>query len=388
MDRVTLDELLARHRPADDTEAGYVARMRELLGREGDPFSRAHVDPGHFTASAFLLSPDQEQVLLILHGKLGLWLQPGGHVEPEDRDIFAAALRETEEEAGATDVVVGPGSPRLLDLDIHEIPANPGKGEPAHAHYDVRVLLQARSWDLVAGSDAVDARWVPLDQVRDAGTDDSVRRAVRKLQRRLRWADPEHRRCAPAAERNREPILSVLTRWIPAGAEVLEVASGSGEHAAYLAPRLGCRWQPSELGESGLRSVSAWRTGVEAHVLPPVRLDTRELPWRAGTPEVVLAINMVHISPWESTVSLFAGACQAGASQVVLYGPYRMGGVHTSPSNAAFDASLRSRDPSWGVRDLEAVVGEAERHGFVWLETEPMPANNFMVRFSSGSARP
>ena len=120
-------------------------------------------------------------MLLILHSKLHRWLQPGGHCDPTDADIVSAAVREVQEETGLTHIEVAPGFPDFLDVDIHTIPANPRKGEPEHAHFDVRVLLRAKSIELHAGSDAVDARWVPLDQMGDIETDESVRRAVRKL---------------------------------------------------------------------------------------------------------------------------------------------------------------------------------------------------------------
>lgn len=178
--RTDLGELLAAHRPADAREAGFLERMLRLLAVPGDPFSRDHFDPGHFTASSFVLSPDRGSLLLILHGKLGLWLQPGGHIDPGDPDVLAAARREVSEEVGITELdVLGDG---LLDVDIHDIPAL--KGDPPHQHFDVRFCFAARSLSFVAGSDAKAARWVPLGDVPDAGTDDSVLRAVRKLQGR------------------------------------------------------------------------------------------------------------------------------------------------------------------------------------------------------------
>ena len=177
MRRDHLRQLLARHTPADDREAGFLARMEVLLRVDGDPFSRNHFDPGHFTASTFVLSPDCRSLLLILHGKLGLWLQPGGHVDPEDGDVLVAARREVEEEVGITQM--DPLGDGLLDVDIHDIP--PLKGDPGHAHFDVRFAFVSRSLDFRAGSDAKDARWVRLEDVPDAGTDDSVLRAVRKL---------------------------------------------------------------------------------------------------------------------------------------------------------------------------------------------------------------
>lgn len=179
--RDDLRRRLRAHTPIDATEAEHQRRMLELVEVE-TPFSRKHFVPGHFTASAFVLSPDETKLLLILHGKLGLWLQPGGHIDGDDADVVAAGCREVAEETGLTDVeLVGDG---LLDLDIHPIPPNPKKDEPAHEHFDVRVLLRSRTWDFAAGSDAVDARWVPVDEVVDAGTDDSVLRAVRRVQAR------------------------------------------------------------------------------------------------------------------------------------------------------------------------------------------------------------
>lgn len=181
MHAAALDDLLAAHRPADAREADFVVRIRQLLADTPAPFSRKQTEPGHVTASAFVLSPDGADVLLIHHGKLGIWVQPGGHVDPEDADILSAARREVAEETGMTGLVLEPGSPTLLDVDIHDIPANPRKGEGPHGHYDVRLLFRATDRAFRAGSDALDARWVPLEQVEDAGTDDSVRRAVRKL---------------------------------------------------------------------------------------------------------------------------------------------------------------------------------------------------------------
>ena len=171
---------LTAFEPADELEATHRARMFELLARP-DAFSRSCFDPGHFTASAFVLSPDGVDLLLILHAKLGLWLQPGGHVDPEDVDLLAGARREVEEETGIAELTV---EGALLDVDIHRLPPHPKKDEPGHEHFDVRFLFRAASRDFVAGSDALDARWVPLAEVASAGTDESVERAVRKLLRR------------------------------------------------------------------------------------------------------------------------------------------------------------------------------------------------------------
>jgi len=180
-DTEALLHLLLEHEAADPLEEDHRERMLELLAGPNDPFARDHFVPGHFTASAFVLDPAGEQLLLILHSKLNLWLQPGGHVDPTDPDLLSGARREAAEETGITALDPVGGIGPILDLDVHPIPANPRKGEPAHEHFDVRFLFRARSCAFEAGSDALAARWVPLAEVEDAGTDDSVARAVRKL---------------------------------------------------------------------------------------------------------------------------------------------------------------------------------------------------------------
>ncbi|MBX3225367.1 MAG: DUF938 domain-containing protein [Labilithrix sp.] len=192
------------------------------------------------------------------------------------------------------------------------------------------------------------------------------------------------RRFAPATARNREAILAVLERVVPAGANVLEIASGTGEHAVFLAPRLGVTsWQPSDPDPESRRSIDAWRAEADAErVLPAIELDvTAPWPALAATPDVVVCVNMIHISPWASCLALLAGAARAleRGGHLYLYGPYRRGGRHTAPSNEAFDASLRSRDPAWGVRDLEEVTAAAAARGFAPPEVVEMPANNLSV---------
>jgi len=175
--REHLRRLLSAHDPADATEAAHRQAMLDLCDAPGDPFARDHWDPGHFTASAFVLAPDAPEVLLVFHGKLHRWLQPGGHVEPGDADIVAAALREVDEETGLQDVqVVGEG---LFDVDVHVIP--PRGAAPAHRHFDARILLRASTREHVAGSDARAARWVPLREVNAIESDASVMRAVTRL---------------------------------------------------------------------------------------------------------------------------------------------------------------------------------------------------------------
>lgn len=192
------------------------------------------------------------------------------------------------------------------------------------------------------------------------------------------------KRAAPAAERNREPIAEVLTRWLPPKGLVLEVASGTGEHAVHFArgfPQL--QWLPSDPDPQAIESIAAWRgeAGL-ANLLPPVRLDAAAGDWPVPHADALLCINMVHISPWAATLGLFAGAArllEAGAP-LILYGAYRQAGVETSPSNEAFDASLRSRNPAWGLRSVEEVAAAVEAH-FTLADKVDMPANNLTLLF-------
>jgi len=172
-----LNQLLTGHAPACDEEAVYQSRMLELLGSSGDPFSRDHFQPGHFTASGFILSPDGQAVLLIHHRKLDRWLQPGGHVDPEDTDLFAAACREVHEEVGIGEVSAAVQG--IFDLDIHPIPAR--KTEPAHEHFDVRFLLRTESMNIVRNDETHDAAWTPLDELSRLMTDPQEQRVIRKL---------------------------------------------------------------------------------------------------------------------------------------------------------------------------------------------------------------
>jgi len=186
-----------------------------------------------------------------------------------------------------------------------------------------------------------------------------------------------------SAQRNAQPILEVLLRVLPGTGKVLEIASGTGQHAVHFArasPTL--EWQPSDPDPVSLQSIRHW-IAHEAlpNVLDPVDLDVCSRPWPVTSATAVVCINMVHISPWDATRHLLIGAGkileQGGI--LYLYGPYRRGGRQTSPSNEAFDADLRARNPSWGVRDLEAVCGLAEQAGFALEDIVPMPANNLSV---------
>ena len=176
-------EQLRGFTPADANEAGFVSRMLELA-RQGAACERSHFEPGHFTASAFVLSPDCRDVVLIHHKKLGIWVQPGGHVETTDADLRSAARREVLEEVGLAELSpFSNGASPLFDVDIHLIPAR--KTEPAHEHFDVRFAFIAPTRDLVLSEEVTDLRWVPLGDVQAMGTDESVMRAIKKLRAQL-----------------------------------------------------------------------------------------------------------------------------------------------------------------------------------------------------------
>lgn len=193
----------------------------------------------------------------------------------------------------------------------------------------------------------------------------------------------ERRWTAPAAERNRGPILAVLQRVLPPTGLVLEIGSGSGQHAVHFAaalPRLA--WQPSDPDPACRESIRAWIVHMNArNVRDPIALDVRNQPWPIAHADAVVSINMIHIAPWPATGALFAGASEVlpESGVLFLYGPFQRGGRHTAPSNAAFDASLRAQNPEWGVRDLDVVAVRARETGFELVETVDMPANNLSV---------
>jgi SAM-dependent methyltransferase len=190
---------------------------------------------------------------------------------------------------------------------------------------------------------------------------------------------------SPAALRNRGPILDVLRRVLPATGTVLEIASGSGEHAVHFAAALPqLSWQPSDVAEDALASIAAYRTAAGlTNLLPPIELDVTLPAWPVARADAIVSLNMIHIAPWSAAVGLFAGANRllAPGAVLYLYGPFREDGRHTAPSNAAFDASLRSRNPEWGVRDLGEVAALAADHGLQFEERIAMPANNLSVVF-------
>ena len=191
------------------------------------------------------------------------------------------------------------------------------------------------------------------------------------------------KRHAPATERNREAIALVLADALPATGLVLEVASGTGEHAAYLAGRFpSLTWQPSDPDPEALASIVAWREDAGlTNLREPVWLDASAPEWPVAQADAILCINMVHISPWAATCGLFAGAQKqlARGAPLILYGPYINPGRTTAPSNLAFDESLRARNPQWGLRSLDAMEGLAQAHGFEHSQQVEVPANNLML---------
>ena len=197
---------------------------------------------------------------------------------------------------------------------------------------------------------------------------------------------------SPAADRNKEPILAVLRSVLGEHGTALEIASGTGQHAAWFAAALrGWRWQPTE-AEPGLLPVIARRIAEAGlpNVLPPVLLDVTASPWPGPEApftqafDAVFCANMLHIAPWNACAGLMRGAARhlAPGGKLVTYGPYFEDGVAPAPGNIAFDASLRERDPAWGVRPLRDVVSQARAAGLVLHERHAMPANNLVLVFA------
>jgi hypothetical protein len=195
------------------------------------------------------------------------------------------------------------------------------------------------------------------------------------------------RRSAPAAQRNREPIAEVLSEWLPVSGLLLEVASGTGEHAVWFAERFpGLQWQPSDAHPDALASIAAWQQGAGLpNVLRPVVIDaSNPADWPIERADAVLNINMAHISPWPASLGLIAGASRMlpSGAPLILYGPWLKDDIETVPSNLAFDADLKARDPEWGLRRVEDFAEAAEVEGFQLVETRGMPANNLMLLFA------
>jgi len=189
----------------------------------------------------------------------------------------------------------------------------------------------------------------------------------------------------PHVARNREPILEVLRRVLPPEGLVLEIASGGGEHAAYFAENLpGVLWQPTDANIEMFESIAAHRAAVGvANLLETLHLDVTSEQWPVERADALVCCNMIHIAPWAATEGLIAGAGRTlpRGGLLYLYGPYKIDGRHTAPSNQDFDTRLRAQNPLWGVRDLTDVSSLAKRHGLALEETVPMPANNLSVIF-------
>jgi SAM-dependent methyltransferase len=193
----------------------------------------------------------------------------------------------------------------------------------------------------------------------------------------------------PHVARNRGPILDVLRNILPSRGLVLEIASGSGEHAVYFAEQMPALvWQPTDPDPRALTSIAAHCADAGLpNLLPPFRLDVTSAQWPLERADAVMCNNMIHIAPWSACRGLIAGAARVlpAGGLLYLYGPYRVDGRHTAPSNQAFDAQLRAQNTAWGIRDLADVTALAERHGLGLAETVAMPANNFSVIFRRGA---
>lgn len=190
---------------------------------------------------------------------------------------------------------------------------------------------------------------------------------------------------SPAVARNAAAIVEVLKRVVPPSGVVLEIASGSGEHTVHFAGAMpNLDWQPSDPDEAARRSILAHaRASGLSNLRSPLEIDAAGQPWPVAKADAIVAINMIHIAPWDAATGLMVGA---GATLPVggilyLYGPFREDGAHTAPSNAAFDESLRMRNPSWGVRDIEAVAAAADAYGLHLTERVALPANNLSLIF-------
>ena len=191
------------------------------------------------------------------------------------------------------------------------------------------------------------------------------------------------RRSAPAALRNREPIADLLGEWLPENGLVLEIASGTGEHATFFAERFpSLEWQPTDIHPDALSSIAAWReaSGLP-NLRPPLTLDAAAPKWPMDRADAVLSINMVHISPWTSALGLLDGAARLlpPGAPLILYGPWLKDDIPTVPSNLDFDADLKRRDPAWGLRRVEDFAAAAEPRGFTLESVRQMPANNLMM---------
>lgn len=198
-------------------------------------------------------------------------------------------------------------------------------------------------------------------------------------------AGPEAKKHAPATLRNRDAIADVLATILPAEGLALEIASGSGEHIVHFAARFEqLDWQPSDPDAEALRSIDAYRDEAGfANLRASVALDVMASVWPLASADAILCINMIHIAPWPATAALMSGAGRllAPGAPLFLYGPFRENGVELAPGNVAFDASLKARNPDWGLREVSAVASLAASHGLIFEQRHAMPANNLSLIF-------
>ena len=203
--------------------------------------------------------------------------------------------------------------------------------------------------------------------------------------RRFYEAPAGARRSAPAALRNREPIAEVLSEWLPEQGLVLEVASGTGEHIVHFADRFpALDWQPSDIHPDALGSINALvREAALPNLREPLPIDASSPDWPIEAADAVLNINMVHISPWSAAIGVLDGAARLlrQGAPLILYGPWLSEAMETAPSNLAFDAELKNRDPQWGLRKVEGFAEAAQSRGLSLAATRAMPANNLMLLF-------
>lgn len=199
-------------------------------------------------------------------------------------------------------------------------------------------------------------------------------------------AHPKDALWAPSAARNAPPIAALLQQWLPSDADVLEIACGTGQHAAFFSKSVASwNWQPSDREDSAFESVRAWgKAEGGLGWKEPIILDVTQKDWGLTVPlDAIVCINMIHISPWEACEGLMRGAARhlKPTGSLVLYGPYYIEGRPTAPSNERFNQSLQSRDPRWGIRHLHAVEACANQNGLQLKEFVDMPANNISVHF-------
>ncbi len=205
-------------------------------------------------------------------------------------------------------------------------------------------------------------------------------------------AHEDARLSSPSNSRNKGPLLEALSTVLPISANVLEIASGTGEHAVHMCTAMpGLSWQPSDIAEDALASIEAWRLAAELeNIASPLNLDVTIDAWWdriSISPSVMLCSNMIHISPWEAGLGVIkgAGALLPAEGLLIFYGPFCKAGVHTAPSNEEFDRSLKSRDPDWGVRDIEHISEEAQLSGLSLENEIPMPVNNQVLIYRKGA---